>query len=218
MSGHAQLTYASLEKAFAFLRGSEDEVVTDHQGGTDHPEFYKTRNRGTGVCRAPLPTLSGRETPSFRDEEDAIIARVDRETGRDGITVDDEEEPSSAFMGQPPRPGWIYVSRDPEFFADRSARPARGTCRPRVIEMTRGARVLPARAASDPPASKKAAGGNGAPVLCAPRRQRRPPVRGRSLRQLPQKSLRVSVALAADSPLLEPSVSACWPRVSNFMG
>jgi hypothetical protein len=73
MSGHATLTYRDLDKAYAFMRASRD----DHgEVAADHPEFYRTVT-ASGTRRAPLPALSDREPCSFRDEEDALIARID---------------------------------------------------------------------------------------------------------------------------------------------
>ncbi|MEY4745385.1 MAG: hypothetical protein RL272_1330, partial [Candidatus Parcubacteria bacterium] len=80
MSGHAQLTYRDLDKAYAFARGSEDEdkVVT----AVDHPEFYCT-TKTNGVHRAALPPMIDRGVASFRDIEDDLIARIDGDVETD---------------------------------------------------------------------------------------------------------------------------------------
>lgn len=74
MSGHAQLTYRDLDKAYAFTRGSHDEdgVVS----AVDHPEFYCCL-KADGIHRAALPPIVDRGTVSFRDAEDEMIARID---------------------------------------------------------------------------------------------------------------------------------------------
>ncbi len=98
MSGHAQLTYRDLDKAYAFTRGSHDEdgVVA----AVDHPEFYCC-TKADGVHRAALPPIVDRGTVSFRDAEDELIARIDGDVeteedveadGCDDLALMDEDD------------------------------------------------------------------------------------------------------------------------------
>ena len=76
MPGYQPLTHRNIAEAEAFVREAMDEdgeVIA-----VDHPEFYCTKVHG--VHRAALPRLSDRDFTSFRDAEDALIARIDGET------------------------------------------------------------------------------------------------------------------------------------------
>ena len=130
MSGHAQLTYRDLDKAYAFTRGSHDEdgVVA----AVDHPEFYCCL-KADGIHRAPLPPIVDRGTVSFRDVEDELIARIDgdveteeddEDAGCDDLFLMDEDDDAD----QEYEAAWLEdIERAAEGFANGGARKRRDT-------------------------------------------------------------------------------------------